>query len=162
MPVRGSQKKIRLNCCVFGANSCILSHLFSLSILSILVSESIHFHLQSRELHRDRIHIPVNSLSLNADRSSHSFNQNGQSCETLDSCSCLLNFFDNPGQSLIQSAKYLLSWYRIGRYLQCPPLRVKREVPWQHYCVHSKNLDIIHSNEVNPALTLSLRLLSIP
>ncbi len=30
-------------------------------------------------------------------------------------------FFDNPGQSLIQSAKDLLSWFRIGRYLQCPP-----------------------------------------
>ncbi len=30
-------------------------------------------------------------------------------------------FFDNPGQSLIQSAKYLLSWFRIGRYLHCPP-----------------------------------------
>ncbi len=29
--------------------------------------------------------------------------------------------FDNPGQSLIQSAKYLLSWFRIGIYLQCPP-----------------------------------------
>ncbi len=29
-------------------------------------------------------------------------------------------FFDNPGQSLIQSAKYLLSWFRIGKY-QCPP-----------------------------------------
>ncbi len=29
-------------------------------------------------------------------------------------------FFDNPGQSLIQSAKYLLSWCRKGRY-QCPP-----------------------------------------
>ncbi len=29
-------------------------------------------------------------------------------------------FFDNPGQSLIQSAKYLLSWFRTGRY-QCPP-----------------------------------------
>ncbi len=29
-------------------------------------------------------------------------------------------FFDNPGQSLIQSAKYPLSWLRIGRY-QCPP-----------------------------------------
>ncbi len=29
-------------------------------------------------------------------------------------------FFDNPGQSLIQSTKYLLSWFRIGRY-QCPP-----------------------------------------
>ncbi len=28
--------------------------------------------------------------------------------------------FDNPGQSLIQSAKYLLSWFRIGRY-QGPP-----------------------------------------
>ncbi len=68
----GEPEKIRLICCVFG---CILSQLFSLSILSILVSESINFHLQSRELHRDRIHIPVNSLSLNADRSSHSFNQ---------------------------------------------------------------------------------------
>ncbi len=32
-------------------------------------------------------------------------------------------FFDNPGQSLIQSAKYLLSWFRIGRY-QCPPRKV--------------------------------------
>ncbi len=30
-------------------------------------------------------------------------------------------FFDNPGQSLIRSAKDLLSWFRIGRYLQCPP-----------------------------------------
>ncbi len=29
-------------------------------------------------------------------------------------------FFDNPGKSLIQSAKYLLSGFRIGRY-QCPP-----------------------------------------
>ncbi len=29
-------------------------------------------------------------------------------------------FFDNPGQKLIQSAKYLLSWCRKGRY-QCPP-----------------------------------------
>ncbi len=28
-------------------------------------------------------------------------------------------FFDNPGQ--IQSAEDLLSWFRIGRYLQCPP-----------------------------------------
>ncbi len=73
----GEPEKIRMNCCVFGANSCILSQLFSLSILSILVSE------QSRELHRDGIHIPVNSLSLIADHSSHSFNQNGQPCETL-------------------------------------------------------------------------------
>ncbi len=95
----GEPEKIRLNCCVFGANSCILSQLFSLSILSILVSESINFHLQSRELHRDRIHIPVNSLSLNADRSSHSFNQNGQPCETLDSCSRLLNFSITQGKA---------------------------------------------------------------
>ncbi len=29
-------------------------------------------------------------------------------------------FFDNPGQSLIQSAEDLLSWCRKGRY-QCPP-----------------------------------------
>ncbi len=29
-------------------------------------------------------------------------------------------FFDNPGQSLIQSAEDLLSWFRKGRY-QCPP-----------------------------------------
>ncbi len=70
-----------------------------LSILSILVSESINFHLQSQELHRDRIHIPVNSLSLNADRSSHSFNQNGQPCETLDSCSRLLNFSITQGKA---------------------------------------------------------------
>ncbi len=49
----GEPEKIRLNCCVFGANSCIPSQLFFLSILSILVSESINFHLQSRELHRD-------------------------------------------------------------------------------------------------------------
>ncbi len=95
----GEPEKIRLNCCVFGANSCILSQLFSLSILSILVSESINFHLQSRELHRDRIHIPVNSLSLNAYRSSHSFNQNRQPCETLDSCSRLLNFSITQGKA---------------------------------------------------------------
>ncbi len=95
----GEPEKIRLNCCVFGANSCIPSQLFSLSILSILVSESINFHLQSCELHCDRIHIPVNSLSLNADRSSHSFNQNGQPCETLDSCSRLLNFSITQGKA---------------------------------------------------------------
>ncbi len=40
------------------------------------------------------IHIAIDSLSLNADRSSHSFKI---------------------------PAKYLLSWFRIGRYLQCPP-----------------------------------------
>ncbi len=95
----GEPEKIRLNCCVFGAKSCIPSQLFSLSILSILVSESINFHLQSRELHRDRIHIPVNSLSLNADRSSHCFYQNGQLCEALDSCSRLLNFSITQGKA---------------------------------------------------------------
>ncbi len=92
----GEPEKKRLICFVFGANSCIPSQLFS---LSILVSERINFHLQSRELHRDRIHIPVNSLSLNADRSSHSFNQNGQPCETLDSCSRLLNFSITQGKA---------------------------------------------------------------
>ncbi len=92
----GEPEKIRLICFVFGANSCIPSQLFS---LSILVPESINFHLQSRELHRDGIHIPVNSLSLNADRSSHSFNQNGQPCETLDSCSRLLNFSITQGKA---------------------------------------------------------------
>ncbi len=79
--------------CLWG---CIPSQLFS---LSILVSESINFHLQSCELHRDRIRIPVNSLSFNADRSSHSFNQNGQPCETLDSCSRLLNFSITQGKA---------------------------------------------------------------
>ncbi len=92
----GEPEKIRLICFVFGANSCIPSQLFS---LSILVSERINFPLQSRELHRDRIHIPVNSLSLNADRSSHSFNQNGQPYETLDSCSRLLNFSITQGKA---------------------------------------------------------------
>ncbi len=29
-------------------------------------------------------------------------------------------------------------------------------------CIVSERVDIIHSNEVNPALTLSLRLLTIP
>ncbi len=82
----GEPEKIRLICLVFGANSCIPSQLFS---LSILVPERIYFHLQSRELHRDGIHIPVNSLSLNADRFSHSFNQNGQPCETLWNYICV-------------------------------------------------------------------------
>ncbi len=30
--------------------------------------------------------------------------------------------------SLIQSAKYLLSWYRIGRYLQCPPRKESPDI----------------------------------
>ncbi len=37
-------------------------------------------------------------------------------------------FFDNPGKSLIQSAKYLLSWFRIGRYLQCPPRKEPQDI----------------------------------
>ncbi len=92
----GGARKDKIDLFVFGANSCITSQLFS---LSILVSESINFRLQSRELLRDRIHVSVNSLSLNADRSSHSFNHNGQSCETLDSCSRLLNFPITQGKA---------------------------------------------------------------
>ncbi len=92
----GEPEKIRLICFVFGASSYIPSQLFS---LSILVSENINFHLQSRELLHDRIHVSVNSLSLNADRSSHSFSHNGQSCETLDSCSRLLNFPITQGKA---------------------------------------------------------------
>ncbi len=38
-------------------------------------------------------------------------------------------FLDNPGQSLIQSAKYLLSWFRIGRY-QCPPRKEPQDTPF--------------------------------
>ncbi len=58
-------------------------------------------------------------------------------------------FFDNPGQakksqSLIQSAKYLLSWFRIGRY-QCPPRKEPQDTrfatsPTRHRiagCKHS-------------------------
>ncbi len=36
--------------------------------------------------------------------------------------------FDNPGQSLIQSAEDLLSWFRIGRYLQCPPRKEPQDI----------------------------------
>ncbi len=53
-------------------------------------------------------------------------------------------FFDYPGQSLIQSAKYLLSWFRIGRY-QCPPRKEPQDTrlatsPTRHRiagCEHS-------------------------
>ncbi len=115
----GEPKKIRLRLFSLGASNRIpIPRLLS---LSILVSNTINFPLQSRELLHDRIHIAVNSLSLNADRSSHCFNHDGQPCEALDSCSRFPEFFDNPGQSLIQSAEDLLSWFRIGRYLQCPP-----------------------------------------
>ncbi len=96
----------------------IFTALFS---LSILVSEIINFHLQSREFQHDGIHIPVYSLSLIADRSSHGFNQNGQPCEDFGQLFPSSEFSDNPGQSLIQSAEYLLSWCRKGRYPQRPP-----------------------------------------
>ncbi len=94
----GEPEKIRLNFVVsFGANSCIpFTALFS---LSILVSEIIHFHFQSRKFQHDGIHIPVYSLSLIADRSSHGFNPNGQPCETLDSCSRLPNFPITQGKA---------------------------------------------------------------
>ncbi len=94
----GEPEKIRLNFVVsFGANRCVSSQL--LFSLSILVSEIIHFHLQSRKFQHDGIHIPVYSLSLIADRSSHGFNPNGQPCETLDSCSRLPNFPITQGKA---------------------------------------------------------------
>ncbi len=75
----GEPKKIRLQLfCLRASNRIPIPRLLS---LSILVSNTVNFPLQSRDS----------------------------------------EFFDNPGQSLIQSAKYLLSWLRIGRYLQCPP-----------------------------------------
>ncbi len=70
----GEPKKIRLRLFSLGASNRIpIPQLLS---LSILVS-TINFSLQSRELLHDRIHIAVNSLSLNADRSSHCFNHTG-------------------------------------------------------------------------------------
>ncbi len=79
----GEPKKIRLRLFSLGASNCIpIPRLLS---LSILVSNTINFPLQSRELLHDRIHIAVNSLSLNADRSSHCFNHDEQPCEALGS-----------------------------------------------------------------------------
>ncbi len=113
--VRGSQKKIRLRLfCLRASNRIPIPRLLS---LSILVS-TINFPLQSRELLHDRIHIAVYSLSLNADPLLQSWRAALWGFGQLFPSSEL---FDNPGQSLIQSAKYLLSWFRIGRYLQCPP-----------------------------------------
>ncbi len=106
-------------CCVFwGEQLQIFTALFS---LSILVSEIINLHLQSRKFQHDGIHIPVNSLSLISDRSSHGFNHNGQLFPSSE-------FSDNPGQSLIQSAEYLLSWCRKGRYPQCPPRKEPQDI----------------------------------
>ncbi len=60
-------KKIRLRLfCLRASNRIPIPRLLS---LSILVSNTVNFPLQSRELLHDRIHIAVNSLSLNADRS---------------------------------------------------------------------------------------------
>ncbi len=95
-PVRGARKdKIEL-LWLLGRTAAYFHSSFS---LSILISEIIKFHLQSREFQHDGIHIAVNSLSLIADRSSHGFNQNGQPCETLDSCSRLPNFSITQGKA---------------------------------------------------------------
>ncbi len=51
----GEPEKIRLNCCVFGTNSCIPSQLFSLSILSILVSEETSWSSSSLESRAERV-----------------------------------------------------------------------------------------------------------
>ncbi len=93
----GEPKKIRLRLFSLGASNRIpIPRLLS---LSILVSNTINFPLQSRELLHDRIHIAVNSLSLNADRSFHSFNHDGQPCEALDSCSRFLNSSITQGKA---------------------------------------------------------------
>ncbi len=93
----GGAKKIRLRLFRLGASSRIpIPRLLS---LSILISNIINFLLQSRELLHDRIHIAVNSLSLNADRSSHCFSHDGQPCEALDSCSRFLNSSITQGKA---------------------------------------------------------------
>ncbi len=95
-PTAALAKKIRLRLFCLGASNRIpIPRLLS---LSILVS-TINFPLQSRELLCDRIHIAVNSLSLNADRSSHCFNHDGQPCEALDSCSRFLNSSITQGKA---------------------------------------------------------------
>ncbi len=95
-PVRGARKdKIKL---LWLWGEQLQTQMQSSFSLSILISEITKFHFQSCEFHHDGIHIPVYSLSLIADRSSHSFNQNGQPCETLDSCSRLLNFSITQGK----------------------------------------------------------------
>ncbi len=95
--VTGEPKKIRLRLFSLGASNHIpIPRLLS---LSILVSNTINFPLQSPELLHDRIHITVNSLSLNADRSSHCFNHDGQPCEALDSCSRFLNSSITQGKA---------------------------------------------------------------
>ncbi len=93
----GGAEKIRLRLFSLGASNRIpIPRLLS---LSILVSDTVDFPLQSSELLHDRIHIAVNSLSLNADRSSHCFNHDGQPCEALDSCSRFLNSSITQGKA---------------------------------------------------------------
>ncbi len=92
---RGEPEKIRL--CLFSlraSNPIPISQLLSLSVLV-----SVNFSFQSRELFRDRNHIAVNSLSLNADRSAHCFNHDGQPCEALNSCSRFLNSSITQGKA---------------------------------------------------------------
>ncbi len=94
--VRGSQK-IRLRLfCLRASNRIPIPRLLSLSFWSPI---PFKFPLQSRELLHDRIHIAVNSLSLNADHSSHYFNHDGQPCEALDSCSRFLNSSITQGKA---------------------------------------------------------------
>ncbi len=95
-PVRGARKDTIKLLWLLGRTAANFHSSFS---LSILISEITKFHFQSCEFHHDGIHIPVYSLSLIADRSSHSFNQNGQPCETLNSCSRLLNFSITQGKA---------------------------------------------------------------
>ncbi len=93
----GEPKRLRLRLFSLGASNRIpIPRLLS---LSILVSDTVDFPLQSSELLHDRIHIAVNSLSLNADRSSHCFNHDGQPCEALDSCSRFLNSSITQGKA---------------------------------------------------------------
>ncbi len=75
-PLCEGAKKIRLRLFCLGASNRIpIPWLLS---LSILILNMVNFPLQSRELLHDIIHIAINSLSLNADRSSHCFHHDGQ------------------------------------------------------------------------------------
>ncbi len=111
--VRGA-RKIRLSCYDFWGEQ--LQNFHSSFSLSILISEITKFHFQSSEFHHDGIHIPVYSLSLIADRSSHSFNQNGQPCETLNSCSRLLNSTNSTNMYTLGTNMYTWStnMYTLG------------------------------------------------